>query len=491
MGLKKLSFTNWSEKGVFALLLLYSFFVRLPFFFRDYIDRDESSFIIMGQSWVDGNLPFTELWDVKPPLTFLFFAALIYIFGKSFFAIRLAGVMLVAITAFFTYKLTKEATSKKWGIYSALFCVVLQSLFGSLQGVMSEHIAVALLTPAIWLLTQKEKPYWYFIIGLSVGISLMVKLNLAYVGLFSGLAIVYLEFKNQKSVQALVKPMYYGVGIISIILLTYLPYYYGGNGVLWWKSVIEAPLAYAGARQYSPIKLLIYIIPFLGLVWIGFKKKHFKFEHPLFFYLLAVILGTVLAFVKSGRVNGHYLILIYPFILPLITVILYKSIDENKKLATVVFWLFLLIPMESYLEYYAIIRNKAEKGTFYNGEGITVPQYFKNNNIHTSNIYFTEYHIGYWMMDTKPVTKSATQPSNVLKDEMFFAYNNSRETGEEELKYILESIQPSHIITRKNRRVFDKKEIAPNFYINLQLLKNYRPLDTIEGAVIHERLPVK
>lgn len=492
MKFKKLNIADLSNRGIFIVLFLYALLIRLPFFFRDYIDRDESSFIIMGQSWVDGHLPFTQLWDVKPPLTFLFFAILIYSFGKSFIAIRLAGTLLVAITAFFTYKLSKEQTPKRLAIYMALFCVMLQSLFGSLQGVMSEHIAMALLTPAIWLLTKKEKSYWrWLMIGLLVGCSLMVKLNLAYVALFVGLAAIYIEFKATKSIRSITHPILYGVGIVLIILLTFIPYYVNGNGMLWWKSVVEAPLAYAGARQYPPWKILAYLIPFLGMLWAGWKKKVFTLNNPMFFYLLAATLGTILAFIKSGRVNGHYLILIYPIILPLIAALASKLFFSYNKTILGITLIFLLVPMESYLEYFAIVRNKIENDSFFNGEGITVPQYFEKNNIRTSTIYFTEYHIGYWLMNNKPVTKAATQPSNVLKDEMFFAYDNPRETGEEELRYIMEVIKPGHIITRKNRRIFDKKEVIANFYINLQLLQNYQPLDTVDHAVIHQRLPIQ
>ncbi len=59
-------------RSVFLVLFAISFQIRLPFFFRDYVDRDESTFILMGQSWVDGHLPYTQLWDLKPPLVFLF-----------------------------------------------------------------------------------------------------------------------------------------------------------------------------------------------------------------------------------------------------------------------------------------------------------------------------------------------------------------------------------------------------------------------------------
>jgi len=181
-----------SERSIGVLLFVYALFIRFPFFFRDYIDRDESTFILMGQSWADGYLPYTQLWDIKPPLTFFFFGTVISIFGKSFIAIRLVGVLFVAVTAFFTYRITKMIATKQKALFAAFCCVVLQSLFGSLQGVMSEHIAMAFVTPAIWLLVGERKGSWHiFAIGLLMGIALMVKLNLAYVALFMGLALSY------------------------------------------------------------------------------------------------------------------------------------------------------------------------------------------------------------------------------------------------------------------------------------------------------------
>jgi len=116
-------YQNLKYKTVFLILFVVSLFIRLPFFFRDYIDRDESTFILMGQSWVDGHLPYTELWDLKPPITYLFFAGIIYAFGKSFLAIRLIGALIVAITAFYTYKISLTATTKKVSLWAAIGCV--------------------------------------------------------------------------------------------------------------------------------------------------------------------------------------------------------------------------------------------------------------------------------------------------------------------------------------------------------------------------------
>jgi hypothetical protein len=57
--------------------------------------------------------------------------------------------------------------------------------------------------------------------------------------------------------------------------------------------------------------------------------------------------------------------------------------------------LILLIPMESYLEYVNVIKNKFEQGTFFNGEDISVPKYNFDNDLETENILFLGYHIGY------------------------------------------------------------------------------------------------
>lgn len=490
MGRILLNIEKLSDKSVFALLFLYGLFIRLPFFFRDYIDRDESSFIIMGQSMVDGHLPYEQLWDIKPPVIFFFFAFIIYTFGKSFIAIRLIGVVLVTITAFFTYKLTHINNSKRIAVYFGVFCVILQSLFGSLQGVMSEHIAMAFLTPAIYMMTKtKVKLSVWLGIGVLTGVSLMVKLNLAYVALFLGLTVLVLDFIKVKSIKALSISVLFGLGILVVIAGCFLPYYLTENSLLWWKSVIEAPLAYAGARQDSSLKLLLYLLPFLLLFWVGFKRGIFQLKNRATLLLLVATFGTVLAFIKSGRINGHYLILIYPVILPLVAILFAKGFRLRfKHSTTLILILLVLIPVESYLEYYAIFKNKIEKNTFYNGEGITVPAYFEQNQLPANKVYFAEYHIGYWVMGIQPITKAATQPSNVLKDEMFFAYDNPRKTGEEELKHILEVVKPQYIVTRKNRRIFDKKEKAVNFYMNLILMKNYVPLDTVENAIIHKRL---
>ncbi|MBQ4913109.1 glycosyltransferase family 39 protein [Maribacter sp. MMG018] len=483
-----LNYAHLKNTSVFLVLSLVTLFIRLPFFFRDYIDRDESTFILLGQSWVDGNLPYSVLWDLKPPLTFAFFALIISIFGKSFIAIRLFGTIVVIVIAFFTYKLSLQVTTKKVSLWAALLCVGLLSLFGSVQGVMSEHICMAFFIPALYLIATKKSPYWFFLIGGLMGICLMTKLNMAYPGLILGLYLCF-EFLKSRTRTSLWKALIYLFGILTIIFLTVLPYYLKGESLLWWNSVIRAPLEYIGARRYSIIKLAPAFILIGGLLFFVWKKGIISFKNKTILILVLAIIGVMTSFLKGGRINGHYLIQVYPMLTIILALLVNDYITKYKpKIHKVFILLLLLVPVESYLEYINVIKNKVTQGTFYNGEGFSVPRYIIENNLETKNIFFLGYHIGYWSLDQLPPSKAATHPSNIYRDELYPFYNTSRKNSMEELRYIMEELKPKTIVVRKNRRVFDKKEIEENEYIDAYLKKHYKIEATVENAEILQRL---
>lgn len=471
------------------VLFLISFIIRLPFFFRDYIDRDESTFILMGQSWVDGHLPYTELWDLKPPIIFLFFAAIIYGFGKSFLAVRFFGVVIVALTAFFTYKIGETAQSKKIGLWSAVGCVLLLSLFGSLQGVMSEHICMLFFVPALYLLVRYKKLWAYCCAGLLLGLAVMSKLNIAYVVLVLCLYLLYLQYQKKNLWAGIINLGGLTLGFVFIILLTLLPYYFQDQTEIWWNSVVMAPIEYSASQQnpiYKTAPFCLIILAFLFFTW---KKKFLNFNNGTVAILIVTIIGIILMFLLGGRVNGHYLIQFHPIFIVLFSIVASQiELFQSKKLWRYLAMVLLLIPMESYVEYANIINNRWQKGTFYNGEGIEVPDYILEKDLETENILFLEYHIGYWMLATKPPTVAATHPSNILRETLFPYYKNPRKTGLAELRHIMENIKPQTVISRKNRKAFDEQYEAANTYID-SYLKNRYTLDTIIGnANVHQRL---
>ncbi len=483
------NYDQLKNRSVFGILFCLSLFIRFPFFFRDYIDRDESTFILMAQSWVDGHLPYTELWDLKPPITFLFFAIIIYIFGKSFIAIRLAGVLIVALTALYSFKIGATLSNKKNAFWIGFFCVIFQSMFGSIQGVMSEHICMAFLTPAIYLAIVKKEWYWLALSGILSGIAIMVKLNMAYTVLFIGLYLVYYFINSKKIWQGVYGVTAYGIGILTIIALTCIPYYFNGIEDLWWKSVFIAPLDYANAGKTSFFKLMpTFIIITVFLFW-SIKNKHLEFKSNGVQILLIATIGVLYAFYKGGRINSHYLIQLYPIFIVLFGVAISSLFNSLQFRMHKAFALILIIlPAESYLELYNVAKHKIERGSYFNGEGITVPKYIIEHNINKSNILFFDYHIGYWMLGEKPPTKASTHPSNICKPEMFAAFDNPRKTGIDELRFIMEELRPNTLVVRKGRLIFDENQVEANTYLDHYLPNNYQLKAVVDQAEIFVRL---
>lgn len=477
-----------SDRLVFIWLLALCVLVRFPFFFRDYIDRDESTFILVAQSWVEGHLPYTQLWDLKPPLVYLFFATIISIFGKSFIAIRAIGALGVAITAFFTYKIGKEIGSVRMAFWAATASVYLLSLFGSLQGVMSEHLSMLLFMPGLFILIKYHNRSWFFIAGIFLGLSLMMKLNLAYAVLVIGGFFLVHAIKKGALVKELWKLTFLATGVLLVIGLTILPYYYEGITHVWYNSVLLAPLEYSNMIRSSFFKLLPVCVLIGGFFFLCWKKKWLAYNDSSIQLLTLVIIGIVVSFLKSGKINGHYLMQVYPMILLLIGIVLTNSIRYHKKYITMSIVLVLLLPLESYREYFAVFRNYTTYNTLYNGEGFTVPRYLKDRQINTQDILFFEYHIGYWILDKKPPTKAATHPSNICRDELYALYDNPRNTSLEELQYLLDTLQPITIITRSNKRVFNKDFIEENKFVNQYLENHYELEGSVDNADVYRRL---
>ncbi len=477
------------DRSVFLFLVLLAFIVRLPFFFRDYIDRDESTFILMAESWLNGHLPYTELWDLKPPLVYLLFAGVMSVFGKSFIAIRMAGVLAVGITAFFTYLMGKQLSSKRMGLLTGVVCVYLLSLFGSLQGVMSEHLSMIFFMPGLCLLINQKNLLHMLFAGFFMGAAIMIKLNLAYAVALPILFLISQGIRNRQSLKGFIEATVFGSGLLFVIFLCWLPYALEGFSRLWWNSVVLAPLEYTEARRYSLLKLAPIAVFTSLFFYIAFKRKWLPPRNQAVMLLSLAVIGIVLSFIQGGRVNGHYLIQFHPSFLVLTGIVMFQALPPLPlKWKQWGLLLFLLLPIESYKEYYDVVRYKIERGTFFNGEGFSVPAYLVENNMETTDVFFLEYHIGYFLLPANPPTMAATHPSNLCRDELFRFYDNPRETSMEELAYIMDALRPEIVVTRYERRIFDEKEEAENQYMVNYLQSHYEVVALVDRAEIRRRL---
>jgi hypothetical protein len=482
MNLKKF-YSNYSTE---LFLFFTTLFIRFPFFFRDYIDQDESTFILMGQSIADGHLPYDHLWDLKPPLLFYFFAFIEKIFPHSFFAIRFFGVLIVFLSAVFLMKITKQAGLRN-GFLIALGYILLSSEFGSLQGVMSEHFAVFFLLLGIVFLLRKKENRNLMTAGMAFGCASLCKLNYAYA--IAALLIFYFvnKYKSENFKQAARSITLLGIGIVIPIVLISVPFVFAGKLDLFINSVFLAPLEYAKALNYEwtdKLKMTWWIIALtIGISYLALRySRENKF---MVFICIAILAGTVYTFYSSGIINGHYLVQVYPFLLLLLLgAIIQKKIQLKLVIAGVVVF---LLSFESLLEYGRLIQsiqNPVEyRSTF------EVVSELKKRKLDDEKIFFADYHVGYWLLNKYPLTKSTTHPSNLSRPFLFKYYNDSSETSLEELKYIMEDIKPGVIVSKSNGLDFFADGSPENLYFKKRIETDFEIIyrDTIDQIYIWER----
>jgi len=449
-----------------------TFFIRFPFFFRDYIDRDESTFILIGKSITDGHLPYDFLWDLKPPMLFYVFAFVEWVFPHSLIAIRFFGVFIIFLSAIFLIQIAKTIGAKN-GFLIALSYVILSSLFGSIQGVMSEHVAVFFFLPALLLFLKNKAPINLLLSGVLFGCALLCKLNFAYT-LFALFLYYFIFYYKSIGFLSITKNIFItSSGLALTFVLSAIPYIVQNKLALFIDSVFLATLEY-GHKTNIPVfnKLstaawIIAISLFFILLAVMFVEKENKKKAGMF---IALLVSTIFTFYSSGVVNGHYLIQVFPFMAILF---LGFTVGNELKFNYLKYTLLvLLLSIESYIEYYRIIKQYSENSTFYNGRAFSSINELKKLNLENKKIFFADYHIGYWFLNKYPLTKSVTHPSSLSRPAFFKHFGDTR-SSLEELKFILEEIKPEVIVSRREDLSFFMNSSPENLYFDSIMKDNF------------------
>ena len=468
-------YNRLSVKQVFSpaciFLLVATFFIRFPFFFRDYIDRDESTFILIGKSITDGHLPYEHMWDLKPPLLFYFFAFVQYLFPDSLVAIRFFGVLIIFISAVALMQIAKTVGAKNPFVIGLSY-VILSSLFGSIQGIMSEHVAVFFFLPALYLFLRNKTPINLFLAGFLFGCALLCKLNYAYT--VAAMIVYYFisEYRSTAPLTLFKNIAIISIGVILPSLIIAIPYILQDKLKLYIDSVFMATLEYGHTTKVSILHKLavtawiILLGGMISLLAIKFVAKEKKRVAGLFITLLA---ATIFTFYSSGTLNGHYLIQVFPFLSILFFGFTLRPFRLNYfKYAILV----LLLCIESYIEYYRIFKQYASHSTFYHGKAFASVNELKRLGLADKKIFFTDHHIGYWLLHQYPLARSVTHPSSLTRPAFFKHFGNTRGSLAE-LQNIMEEIKPEVIVSRKENLSFFKEDDPENLYFMSVMKKDF------------------
>jgi 4-amino-4-deoxy-L-arabinose transferase-like glycosyltransferase len=508
-------------------LLGLSVIIRLPFFFVDVINWDESTFILMGQSVLDGHLPYTELWDLKPPLLFFCYGLFICLLGKSVIAIRLAGALCVALSAWLIYLVTKSIWNRQVGILAGTLFIIGCSLLPKAQATMSEYVALVPLLAALALLVLKQLRLGVlFGTGFLLASAAMIRLNLAYVCIIVGLLVIFQKF-TKGEINFLRRGICYGLGSFLAVMLTFIPYWVTGYGSTWYSSVIKAPLNYADfqytiweALQFQINFILSHILPiqefnrFLAeffntpqeqpqvdligislLIWVGgivgiwIIGKHWGQDSATKQERLIILGGfffaTEISILKSGATFSHYYIQIVPFFAIASAVFLHDLLNSKSRfLVSLAVVLMSIFALKSVFEQYGIIYSRMVTGQKLNyGVAYEIAEYFKQETNCQTSLYMMEDHLVYWLCNLKPLSKSTTHPSNITREYILKEIVGSKTSTLQEMSKILAK-NPQFIVKKNNVWYLYQHRDAIRL-LKATLQKKYQLVKQIRGRQIY------
>jgi 4-amino-4-deoxy-L-arabinose transferase-like glycosyltransferase len=466
-------------------LLLISILVRFPYYFVDVINWDESTFILMGQSLLDGHLPYTELWDIKPPLAFAAYAFFTILLGKSIVAIRIAGTLCVFLTSWLVYLVGRFIGNSSAGVFAAILTILTVTAIDSGQATMTEHIAcVPLLGALIWLVTRKMTPGALFLGGILLTGAALVRLNLAYVVIAVGIWLVYSKFRYQTvELRGIVA---YCLGSFGLILLTYLPYLVTGDSSIWFNSVVLAPLSYAASAGeiVTGEKLLLACLIFwmLNQLWQRTSAKH----QQEFGLLQVFLFGTVISIIQGGELYEHYCIQIFP-LLALTFALFWGRLPNPSRLLLMALVAFALIAtLKPIYTQYQVIGDRLQAGKPLNhGVSYEIVDYLQQHNSEQKPVYMMRNQIVYWLTDLQPLSKAATHPSNISKDYLFKYIEGAAASTEAELAKILAK-KPKFIIRGGEDTPYIEDHPAANLLLEQVLTREYQLVKKMSAREIYQ-----
>ncbi len=220
------------------------------------IDRDESLYLLIAESWLNGNPPYTEIWDNKPPGIFLLLAIAFQILGEPIFAMRFLAIITVTCTCYFLYLIGKNIDDHQ-GKYIGLLAGILYSIYSLNNGgtaTNGEIIFAPFVTAAMvifWQISQELNRQNQFAQDQSVKLPL---LKIFTMGLLFGLA---MQIKYVVVTEIAVGFIFLTIYVIFTEKKSHNPQFLTGN---FWRKLIKVLLCFTSGLILPLLAIALYYL---------------------------------------------------------------------------------------------------------------------------------------------------------------------------------------------------------------------------------------
>jgi hypothetical protein len=284
--------------AVAAGFVTLAFALRSSTFFHSVENWDESLYLLMARSLLEGHMPYTEVWNHKPPGIAVLFALGTLVFRDGVFAIRVLACLAVSTSALLLYAIGRSVAGKTAGLVAGVFYLVFSLDYG-LSSCLELFFAPPVLF-AFWIALSRDvdeliaEPGPALAIGVAAGIALQLKLVVVFDFAALGLFVLGSLWARDRSAAQIVRfIVLVAIAPIASFAATALAFAAAGDFADYWDANFAANARYVAEGRYDYDKL----------AWMITRRVRESF--PLWFcMLLAPLYVNVLPWVDRRARRG-------------------------------------------------------------------------------------------------------------------------------------------------------------------------------------------
>jgi len=341
--------------------------LRLPGLYQPVLDIDECAFTEFANKILDGSIPYVDIVDNKPPLTYYFFALVFIFFGKNnLIAVHAVTTLIVIGTALLVFRTGTYLRDERSGIVAAVIFTALAHTYEPKYISTSGEILINLplvISACLYLRCEMKRTHIPLLIvsGISLGIATLINYK---AGILAGAfilqsAAVILFRKPRAIMKEFFRLSIIGSATLAPIIIIILLFDRQGNldAFLNWGFFYNFRYIQTGSQTMPLLKpfartgyFIFCSLPAWILAIVHLKRKGIDYarkisrEDTASLHLLFLIIWLILSFYTAtlgGRTYGHYFIqIIVP--LALLSGYAYSDITFTERWRNT-FWGFFVI----------------------------------------------------------------------------------------------------------------------------------------------------
>lgn len=195
--------TAWDRMKPGLLLLGVALLARCALFGNPVIEGDEQFYLLVGDRFLKGALPYVDLWDRKPIGLFLLYAGIRLLGGEGILQYQLVATLFAAATALLIARIAAEVGARRGAVLAGVMYLLWLNLFGGGGGQSPVFYNLFMAGAALLTLRAAAHPASGIrLLGfgtgamLVAGLAMQIKYTALFEGAFLGCALLWRGWRS-------------------------------------------------------------------------------------------------------------------------------------------------------------------------------------------------------------------------------------------------------------------------------------------------------